>query len=171
VLTLAIGYGAKFLTDFIQERLVAKRDRVNRESEKKEKARDRRRGFQHQTLLELQEEVMRLARATGAANHQDHTAWRETGEWQKRLLSDHVDENFRLSQARTWLLAVRIRDGLARDLTEKFKDCCTQAVTSASKEGSDRAIANMMGALDALNKRVGELLRELDAEVDETLSR
>ena len=49
---------------------------------------ERRNAFQRQTLLDLQEALMKLGRTCGQMHHQDVMTYRQTGEWQCSVVSE-----------------------------------------------------------------------------------
>ena len=81
VLTLLLGYAVKAASDWLQHRRTSERERQAREAARQDQLFERRTTFQRQTLLDLQEAVMRLARSSGAMHHQDVMAFRKTGKW------------------------------------------------------------------------------------------
>ena len=163
VVTLLLGFGTKFLADWAQDHRNIKRDRATREIDRKNKSLENHAEFQRVNLLDLQEADFQLARATGAAYHQDEMAFRATGKWSEQLLPDDLDQTFHLSQTRTSILGVRIRDDTVRSLTKEFKAACAESVLSLTQEQSNHAMSNMSRTFEALNDRIGELLRKLDA--------
>jgi len=166
VLTLLIGYGTKSLSDWIQNKRAIVREREAREAVRHDQRVARRITFQRETLLELQEVAMQLARATGHAHHLDEMAFRESNQWRKSLLPDDLDEAYRVAQARTLMLSVRVRDDAVRKLVDEFKSDSTATLFSANRDGASRAMAATSSAHDELHKRIGELLREIDSSDD-----
>jgi hypothetical protein len=159
VLTLLIGYGTKSLTDWFQHRRAVQREREAREATRQDQLFERRATFQRETLLALQEAAMKLGRATGAIHHKDIMALRTTGKQQ--LLPADLDEDYRVAQARTSMLASRVRDNAVRELVEQFRKFSTESTLVKTQE-DNRALTAMMQIHDQLNQRIGELLRTLD---------
>jgi hypothetical protein len=162
VLTLIIGYGAKSFSEWIEHMRTTKREREARDESRRNQLFERRTSFQRQTLLDLQEACMQLARTTGAMHHLDSMAYRSSGKWHKQLFPSDLDEEHRLTQARTLMLAVRVRDDSVRELVDKLKSLCFETGVSATQEDSDHAITSATHAHKELNQRIGELLRALD---------
>jgi hypothetical protein len=163
VLTLLIGYGTKSLSDWIQNKRAIVREREAREATRHDQRVARRVTFQRETLLELQEVAMQLARATGRANYLDEMAFEESGNWRNCLLPDDVNESYRVAQARVLMLSVRARDDAVRDLVQRFKDASSATVMSAQRDTASRALGALVSVHDELHKRIGILLRELDS--------
>lgn len=162
IITLLIGYGTKSISDWIEYKRTTERDREMREAVRRGQMLERRISFQRETLLELQEISIQLARSIGAMHHQDIIAHHKTGKWQKQLYPNDLDEAHRLAQARTTVLGVRVRDELVRELLAQFKQS-TVEVTGCGTENEARQHMTDMGSLhDALNERIGEMLRKLD---------
>jgi hypothetical protein len=165
VLTLLLGFGAKSLSDWVDHRRIVERDHAARGAARKEKNLERRIDFQHQTLLDLQEACMQLARSTSAMHHQDIMAFRNTGVWQKQLFGDDLSESARLANAKTMMLAARVRDEVTRELVSRFKGYCNEIGSTETQQASEHALVNSTQVFDEVNKRIGELLRSLeDAE-------
>jgi hypothetical protein len=162
VVTLLLGYGTKSLSDWFQNRRDVAREREAREAIRQEQRFERRSTFQRQTLLDLQEACMQLTRATGATHHLDEMSFRSSGTWQRQLLPEELDKNYHLAQTRTLMLSVRVRDDVVRQLVEKLRSHSAKATMSTSQADSNREIANMVPIHDELQKRMGELLREID---------
>jgi hypothetical protein len=94
----------------------------------------------------------------------DNKAYRDAGRWQRNLYSPDLDEADREANARTSMLGVRIRDGSIRELLQQFKNSSTGVTISRSKEETEVAMRNMATAFEALQQRIGEVLRTLDDE-------
>jgi hypothetical protein len=133
VLTLLGGFGTKSLADWFDYRRGTKREREAREWTRRGQVIERRINFQHQTLLDLQETCMQLARATGAMHHLDVVAFRTHGTWQKELLPEDLNENSRLAQTKTMMLAARVRDDVTRSMVENFKNLCVATSQCATE--------------------------------------
>jgi hypothetical protein len=162
VVTLLVGYGTKSISDWFQNKRDVARDREAREATRQDQRFERRSTFQRQTLLDLQEACMRLARATGAMHHLDEMKFRGTGTWQRQLLPAELDENYHLTQTRTLMLSVRVRDDVVRRLVENLRSFSANVTMSKSQADSNREMMNMMPVHDQLQRRIGELLREID---------
>jgi hypothetical protein len=105
-----------------------------------------------------------LARTTGAMHHRDMMSYVKTGEWQKNLFPDDLSEKDRLANARSQMLAVRIRDKTVRDLVQAFKEYAVKVTLADSRDASDSAFRQMADVNVELNERVGDLLITLDDE-------
>jgi hypothetical protein len=164
VLTLLIGYGTKSISDWLQNKRSVAREREAREAARQDQRFERRSTFQRQTLLDLQEACMQLARATGAVHHLDEMAFRSGGTWQRQLLPADLDENYHLAQTRTLMLSVRVRDDTVRQLVESLRSYSVNATMSKNQADSNREMMSMVPTHDQLQRRIGELLREIDDE-------
>ncbi len=162
VVTLILGYCLKVVFDWVQHKRTVEREREAREAERRRQLAGRRTEFQRQTLLDLQETLMELARATGAVYHQDTMVYLSTGQWRKQLLGEPLNEKHNLAVRRTTMLSVRVLDDSVRTLVEKCKTQAIQIVISTSKEQSDAAFAEMVSSFEQGNQRKGELLRKID---------
>lgn len=107
---------------------------------------------------------MQLVRTVGAMHYQDVTAFRKSGIWQRQWFDEALSENHRLGNARTSMLAVRVRDESVRQLVKDVKNHAYHAGTCETEEDSEHAMTNMVAAFEKLNQRTGEILRTLDDE-------
>lgn len=165
VFTLILGYLTKSVSDWLQHRRTIERDRESRDAARQDQLFERRTTFQRQTLLDLQESLMQLARTTGAMHHHDMMTYRRSSEWQKTLFPEDLNENNRLAVARTSILAVRVQDASVREMVESFKSEPASVTESVSLDESRSAMSRMGSIFEKLNQRIGELLRKIDEEV------
>jgi hypothetical protein len=152
------------LSGWASDRRTAKREGDSRADERKDRRTARRNEFQRETLLAVQDAAMRLARCTGAANHQDVMAFRKSGEWQKQHLGEPVNSDFRVAQAELTLLATRVGDDGTRNMVDAFQSTCVRALFSPSEAESKQCMTEMGERLTELHKRSGRQIRELDEE-------
>ena len=173
VLTFLLGFATKFVSDWVQHRWQLERDRETRKETRRDQLSEQRWSFQRQTLLELQEAIQDLARATGAAHHQDEMAFRETGRWQRQVLVDDLSERGSLTSRRVLMLAVRVRDESLRDAVQRFRRLTSQTETSLGRgstpdaelrNASNAALLDAMPLLEQIHERIGEILRTLNDE-------
>jgi hypothetical protein len=167
-LTLALGYGARSLTDWIQHRRTVAREREVRNATRHDQLFERRTTFQRETLLVLQEVMMDLGRATAHVNHLDAMAIRNTGKRQR--LPEDLDEGYRLAQAKASMLAARVRDDATRELVDQFRNLSSTCVTTKTQDESDKALNAAFQIHDQLNQRIGELLRTIDDADDAAIA-
>jgi hypothetical protein len=164
IATLLLGYIAKSVTDWIDFRRTSERERNGREESRRDRLLERRADFQRQTLLDLQEAMMRLMRSSAEINHQDVVAFRKTGKWGRQLVGDELSENHRLANASVTTLSVRVRDQSVRDLVRDLQSGSTAMVLCDSEQESTRHLRTSSDAFNNLNGRIGELLRSIDEE-------
>lgn len=156
------GYGTAFITEWFRDLRTTRREREARAAKWADDLRARQVEFQRQTLLDLQETMFQLARATGSIHHQDDKTFRKTGVWGKQLVDDGLSEGHRVAMARTNMLEARVRDDEIRHLVGQFRTCCAGASTSRSEADAGRCMASMMGIQEKTNERIGQVLRSLD---------
>ena len=167
VVTLLAGFFTKALFDWLDHRRTRERERSAREAARHEQLLERRMAFQRQTLLDLQEAVLRLQRSTGAMNVEDVMAHRDTGKWQKQLYTDGLSDAFMEQQRQTTMLAVRVRDDSVREMVEALKRGCSAMAFARTENDNELTMTEMMALGDRLNQRIGELLRQMDDEEDQ----
>ena len=161
LLSAFLGYALKAITDWFQDRRTTTREREKRQESRRDQFLERLATFQRQTLLDLQEVAQQLARSVVEIYRHDQKSYHDTGKWRGELIPDELDERCRQAQARTSMLGSRVRDESVRELVEQLKDHAT-AMNSPDRAESQRAYLQLAFIQDALNKRIGEVLRQLD---------
>jgi len=164
VLTLALGFVTASIGEWIRDKRTAKREKLSREEKRRSDIYERKVNFQRETLLNLQEALLNLVRATGESYHQDSMIFKQTGVWQKQLLGAELDERYRLAQANISILTVRVKDEAVRTMVNQLRSLSVSTVSSSSEEAAAQAIKKGSEVMDTLNERIGVLLRELDDE-------
>lgn len=174
---MLLGFGTKFVSDWFQDKRTLQRERETRDALRRDQLAERRANFQRQTLLELQEAVQDLVRATGAAHVQDERMFRETGRWQRQPLGEEINQQIFLANRSVLLLTVRVRDQALRDAVSRFRSISNQtesldnlrsnASDSELRSASFAALQNATTLIEQIHERIGELLRMLDDEETE----
>jgi hypothetical protein len=160
--TLLIGFATGAVTEWLRDRRTEGRERKARKEARRDQFLERRKDFQRQTLLDLQEAVMELIRTAGEMHYQDLMASRKAGKWVSQPVTDELNERARIVQARTTLLSVRVRDDSVRGFVDELKGHASSLVVSKSQAESEATFANINPIFQKLNERVGQLLREMD---------
>lgn len=171
ILTLCTALGGFLLSELsslIRDHRSLKREREARYEARGEQMKQRRTEFQRQTLLDLQDSLAKLVRATGQGHHLDDMASRASGQWQKQLWGDDLDERYRLAQVQTSLLGVRVANEDVRNDIEELKAASSKTALSPSKASADAELERMARAYERVNRRIGDLLRGLDSDDDLT---
>jgi hypothetical protein len=161
--TLVLGAGIAFVADARQNGWLDRRERVAAERHDERE----RRAFERATLIELQDWLAKLTRATGAIHHADEMEFRSsqrwglpTGEWSDRQSEAIVNVN---------RLRVRLPDADLRAQVEEFTSICIAATMGRMAEMSHDEAREMavQARTDAmplgirLSEAVGERLRVL----------
>jgi len=71
LLSAVVGYIGAMVTEYLRDSRARAREREARDASRRERLQVRRSDFQRETLLNLQEAVMHLARACGRMHHHD----------------------------------------------------------------------------------------------------
>ncbi len=146
--TALVAFVTGAILESLRDRRTSKREREAaeatraREREAREAARrgqrfERRTNFQRQTLLDLQEAVMKVVRVTGEMNQQDEMAFRATGEWQKEKFGEEVSNRAYAANRETLMFGVRVRDESVRNLVNELRDVSTSVMICGSREKAD----------------------------------
>jgi hypothetical protein len=123
---------------------------------------DRRIAFERETLLRLQDELLRLSRGSAESNFFIEAAVNKGAEWTRVMVPDELSERTRLAQAATTALGVRIRNEALRNQVDAFRKTCADFQMPLSKAGSDATFVRMGTQFEALNQSIGQALRQLD---------
>jgi hypothetical protein len=166
IATLLLGYLTKSVSDWLDFRRTSKREREAREESHRDKLVERREEFQRETLLGLQEELVTLVRTASQMHLEDMKAHRETGVWKRQLFEGELSEGARLAHARVAVLTVRVRDEAVRNLVADINQGTVGLTLAPTREDAMAALVNMTTAFDKVQKRIGELLRELDDRIE-----
>jgi hypothetical protein len=142
-----------------QGRLTA--ERTEREERHAVNEAERRRAFQFETLLGLQDALNRLGRATAFAHSENASLIRQGVVWRERLLGDEISEGHRQALIDVRTLRPRARnDGIRYDV-ELLENVCFDVpladTTEDAKALFDQADARLTAALHA----IGDELRSL----------
>src|SRR6266568_8813471 len=168
VVTLILGFAISSISDSVKNRREGERERDARRETRREQLSDQRRNFQRETLLVLQEAIQDLARATGAAHHQDEMAFGTTGRWQRQPLGEELNQQVHVANRRVLLLTVRVRDESLRDVVNRFRQLTNETETivrdaddAELRNRSSAALRSTMPLLEQIHGRIGEILRTL----------
>lgn len=171
ITTLLGGLGGYWLAgrnDEARDRRAAERESADRRAAFAERLEEDRHNFQRDTLLELQDQLHRLVRATTRILLQDEKTLKERG--QLYLLPGELDAEEFQAFANIRRLWARVLDPNLRDSVEGFTNVCSRAGMPVPTEDKDLALAELrrreaaIGAsYEQVNGLLGELLRrELD---------
>jgi hypothetical protein len=153
--TAILSAGLGLAGGVVIEQLRTRRDLAART----EARRDQRDDSQRQTLLELQEAVAHYARLVVQSHHHDAIAFDTTGEWGKTPRGDDLDEDFRLAQMRSRLLAERVRDDQLRSFIYGFTNRGVLATMAPTKDKATQGMDDWMESMARVQDRLGEILR------------
>jgi hypothetical protein len=167
LLALVLGYVFSLLTEAFRDRRQTARERQARGDEREavkaahvEADERRRRDFQRETLLELQEVLHDLGRTYGAEHHVDIMNVRRTGSWRPRpLLSEEISKMSQEANKRSNILLARVDDDLLRGFVRDMKDGGGGILLAKSEDQSSEALARSSDAFELANQRIGDLLR------------
>ena len=163
-LTFLLGFGAKYVTDLLQDQRLSRREREARKDARQDFLQQRKSDFQRQNLLKLQEASMKLVRSGARQHLADEKAFKMTGKWQGHLLPEDVSDEGYLAQRATTILMVRISDPEIRRLVHELKGSCECLGRVADLKEGNLVLASAGSIHDSLNQRIGEVLRNLDEE-------
>lgn len=171
ITTLLGGLGGYWLAgrnEEARDQRAALRETAVRREALAERLEEDRHTFQRDTLLELQDELQRLARVTAKINFQDRETLIERGQLY-RLPDGLNDEAFQITVA-VQRLRARVLDGELRQRIADFIDVCNRNTALLAEKDRDTILAGLdlhnqqiSDSYVALSELLGEhLRRELD---------
>jgi hypothetical protein len=156
VLGAAIGGGASLLATWQQQRHSAAREEAASARERE----SRRRDFQRDTLLELQQVIVDFMRVYGRMEVVRRVAFNETGVWGNGPLPEDVNEGSRERLVRVYLLVERLDNA---DLRESVVEYARDLVQMSLCRDEREAQSIMTLAADRypqIQHAVGQALRQ-----------
>ena len=164
VVTLMLGAAGGYLADALRDSRAAARDREAAEQARKQ-ARD---AFQRETLIELQDWVVALGRATAGLHREMTLNFSDSGRFARSEPSEW-EGPMRDGSSNVMRFRVRVLDDEARALAEEFSHQAMFATMGPiDSEDHDTAALRATAAWEhsadlgpRLNDRIGELLRSL----------
>jgi hypothetical protein len=166
VLTLFLGFAASWISEWFRDGRTIKREREAREAASRVQRSERRTNFQRETLLNLQDSVAKLARATGRMHHLDEMEHRKTGKWRSSRFPENLNADAHQSNVSVMLLTSRVRDDDIRELAETFRRAANEVPICPNAEAAGNSLAKMAEALGSLHQSIGKMLRKLDDDED-----
>jgi hypothetical protein len=157
-----LGFASSQLSEWLKDRRAYEREQASRVSTRRDKQLERRNDFQRQTLLELQEEAIKVIQNASACHHVDKMSIRKNGKRGQEPYPEAINLGVQLANARTALLGVRVHDEEVRSLLKRFKDQCSFAFLDDDEDMREALIQAAGSSFVELNNRIGKILRLLD---------
>ena len=127
------------------------RDRVERA--------ERANAFQRQTLLDLQDAIHDALRLVHSAHFEDLKAHSVNKEWGRSMLSEEVNEGFRVAHRRVSILVERVADDGLRTEVRRLMNATANVPFSGSEEASRENLKHATSEATRVLERVGAVLR------------
>ena len=161
--TLAAGAAGTFAAQLLRERFTSGRDREARRAER-EVARD---AFQRETLLELQDAMLRVVRTTTLLRINHRTVYASNGTYAREADPPGMSEEFREAVAIAARLRQRVLDDDLRQRMQDVRGLCTQIVSPPETGETDEQAARraedesnrLAHEYSDLEDHLGEVLR------------
>ena len=164
VVSAFLGFAFSSILDWGRDARTYKREKAAREAARRDAILERRNEFQRETLLSLQEAVLRLMQTSAKLHllYLDNLKTHGTGyatDAPAELAKDNQDAN-----GLTAMLSSRVRDEEVRTLLQTLKNYLNAAVSPSNRsiEVSRAAWTQVTQNAVALNLRIGDALRSLD---------
>jgi uncharacterized membrane protein len=175
--TLLVGFATSSFSEWLRDGRAGERERATaeaisgRERDAREAARriqlfERRAISQRETLLNLQDAVVKLSRAAGKIHHLDLMEHRKNGTWGGNLLPEDLSDDAHHANVTLMVLTARVRDSHIQEMVQTFRNHASRVGISRTEEAEKEALARMSEVLEPLHQRIGEVLRKLDDDED-----
>lgn len=169
IVTLILGASLKAIFDLLTERRLDRRERDARRENRIDAARERRIEFQRSTLLDLQDVLHAVSRATVQAYLEDMRAAQAGTAWGKHQINAELDAKALEAEARWSRLIVRVWDAEIQGEGRKFRSLVNSYSSVADEKAAHELMARLAVLNTDLNERIGAALRQID-EAEERLS-
>jgi len=166
VFTALLGFVTAGISEWFRDRRALGREREAREATRRVQLSERRANFQRETLLNLQDAIVKLSRAAGRMHHLDEMEYRKTGKWGGHLFPDDLDDDAHHANVTSMVLTSRVRDERIRELAETFRSYANMVGISQTEQAEKEAVRRAIELLQPLHERIGEVLRKLDDDED-----
>jgi hypothetical protein len=152
--------------ELAKEASILQREREARETARQSGLYERRITFQRQTLLELQDVVVKYVRAV-AEMHSHRSLQNESSHsWDVPNISAELSDRLYFARAQSRTLAVRVSDDSTRSIQKDLSETAGRVILAKTKEAAETASLNLLQVHDKLNNRIGEILRKLDDDAE-----
>lgn len=121
---------------------------------------ERARAFQRETLLKLQEGLQDAIRNIGEMHHQDVLALRETGEWQKSMLGEELNQKFVSVNRELSILTERVSEDELRNSIKEFRQQLSNCMFTSSEHEGDYMLKIAVDNFNPMMEKIGSVLRE-----------
>jgi len=152
-----VGAFASIATTYIQSR----HSEALRNVVTKEERDERRRAFQRETLIELQDVLHDLCRMVIRGHLEDNAHYRKTGAWGQNLLSDEVNEGQRVLRGRAMLLTGRVSNEELRRSIRASLETLVSLSMARSYDEANRWHIQMNNESPGVLEAIGHELRSL----------
>lgn len=150
-----IGASASIVTTYLSSRSQLSIQKNNDTFQREE----RMRGFQRDTLIQIQDQFMNLMRLSGETYSYLRQKETETNKWGETLLPDSLSNELRLVNANLTLLFERISNDSLRDELKSVRTQFGQLILATSKQEADHIMSNAVNQSLKLMQQVGKELR------------
>lgn len=162
IATLVGGYAGALTTESFRDARQRRREIEAREADRVREVDSLHQQFQRETLLELQQAMADMARATGAIHHQDVVAYRNAGGTnpftRQQVPGDLNQRSFEAMQ-KTMLLMARVdHEGLRANI-KSLRELVTKVLLAQSESEANGLMVEAMDLQVRINDQIGELLR------------
>ena len=157
VLTLIAGYVLNMAGDWFKDQRAAEREK----SQRLQTVQDRRDEFQRETLKSLQDAIHAERSLVATIGILMRNNYERTKEWSSDFVSKEQAENAINAHTLTIQLGVRVFNDALRAKVIEFREASADIIHAKSVEESKKALDQLTQLMDAINERIGDILRGL----------
>jgi uncharacterized coiled-coil protein SlyX len=139
--TALLGFVTSSILEWLRDRRASEREREAREAARRVQQFERRANFQRETLINLQDAVVKLSRTAGRMHHLATMEQRKTGKWGGHLFSEDLDDDAHHANVTIMVLTSRVRDDRIREMAETFRSHASKRGGLSDRRGGLRGIA------------------------------
>jgi hypothetical protein len=172
--TTVLGYWLSGRHDEARDKRALEREQIARKEDRNDRLQEQRHEWQRQTLLDLQDELQKLARATGKILHHDLMTVREKG-GVFQLGDAALNDDYLAATVAVQKLCARVLDDGLRGCVRDFVGFCGYASTGAILPHKDAPPEFLEGLINGLTAdmatRYPDLTERLGARIRGELGR
>lgn len=164
VITLILGFGLKWLQDWVTENRREKAQKLLRQEQRFDQMRARRIDAERANLLALQPMLLRLFRAVGLIQLAYRRHYEATGEWHLTQYPDGLGEEMRQAFADIVPIRARLHSDAIASSIDQLNSAIVGRNQAGTKEGGEEQFQFIDLSYQLLQVAIGGEIRRLEDE-------
>jgi len=162
LVTAFMGFASSQVLEWLKDHRAYQRERDKRDYERRNRQLEERNQFQSQTLLELQETVVKVVRTIAHLYYLDVVNDLSNQKWRGHDLPHDFGESALEATLRTKILGARVRDESIRESLKLLEAHRVEMLGAYDFSESTKTMKCVEKIHDDLNERIGEMLRNFE---------